>query len=224
VGVFWDVDGTLADSSGLGWRATNAVLAANSLQPVTMEEYHEGTRFTTPERFSWHVSRTTGDPLGLTLGSQFDAMYVDMVTEATTALYPGVRELLDTVVRRAGVEVVFAALSNACGAYVRRVLEVQGLAERFQLQLGADQVARAKPHPDGLEHLARELDIPPHHCVYIGDSPTDGMAGAGAGMEVLGVAWGSHPTSSLATAFPTVLDTPEQLCDAILGLIDNMKI
>ena len=140
VGVFWDVDGTLADSSGLGWRATNAVLAATSLQPVTMEEYHEGTRFTTPERFSWHISQSTGDPLGLTLGSQFDAMYVGMVTEATTALYPGVRELLDTVVRRAGVEVVFAALSNACGAYVRRVLEVQGLAERFQLQLGADQV------------------------------------------------------------------------------------
>ena len=59
VGVFWDVDGTIADSFRLGYDSTNEVMLRNGLSPISEESYHQGTRFTTPARFAWHV---TGNP------------------------------------------------------------------------------------------------------------------------------------------------------------------
>lgn len=54
-----------------------------------------------------------------------------------------------------------AALSNACGAYVRRVLEVNSVPELFSVQLGADDVPAAKPEPDGLLLCCSKLGINP---------------------------------------------------------------
>ena len=222
VGVFWDVDGTLSDSSSLGLQATNAVLAGHALQSVTLAQYHAGTKFPTAERFSWHLTGAFSDPMGARLGRQFDDLHLDMVNEQTTGFYPGITEMLLEVVEEARGEVVYAALSNGCGEYVRRVLACSGLAHLFPLQLGADEVPRAKPRPEGLELLASRLAIPAHHCLYIGDSPTDGAAARAAGMGAVGVAWGAHGGAELAPAFPTVVDTPGQLKEAILGHIDNM--
>ena len=204
VGVFWDVDGTLSDSSSLGWRATNAVLAAQALQPVTLAEYHAGTRFPTNERFSWHLTGSLSDPVGAKLGRQFNDLHLDMVNEQTTGFYPGIKEMLEEVVAEASGEVVYAALSNGCGEYVRRVLACSGLGRLFRLQLGADEVPRAKPRPEGLEHLAACLAIPARHCLYIGDSPTDGEAARAAGMTGVGVAWGAYGISLLESQYFTI--------------------
>ena len=111
-GVFWDVDGTLSDSSSLGLQATNAVLAGHALQPVTLAQYHAGTKFPTAERFSWHLSGAFSDPMGARLGRQFDDLHLDMVNEQTTGFYPGITEMLLEVVEEARGEVVYAALSN----------------------------------------------------------------------------------------------------------------
>ena len=65
------------------------------------------------------------------------------------------------------------ALSNACGAYVCKVLLVNEVSELFKCKLGADDVPKAKPEPDGLLKCCEEMgNLLPERCIYIGDSPT----------------------------------------------------
>ena len=73
-GILFDVDGTLSDSSLLCFEATVAVLEKNGYAPIQMADFHEGTRYTTPARFSWHVTGRTEDPIGKLLGKEFDDM------------------------------------------------------------------------------------------------------------------------------------------------------
>jgi phosphoglycolate phosphatase-like HAD superfamily hydrolase len=158
-GILWDVDGTLSDSFMLGFSSTQTVLENNGKERITEEEYHQGTRLTTPRRLAWHVTGDPDNPIGLSLGQQFDSLYVDLVSPTTAPLYAGMPELLHEL--SSSKKVVLGALSNACGAYVSAVLRENKLKEIFCLGLGADEVPRAKPYPDGLLHCCNVLKLSP---------------------------------------------------------------
>ena len=77
--VLWDVDGTLAATTALGFSATNAVLAARGHRTIAEAEYKQGCVYTTPRRFGWHASGgpdggDPDDPRGQELGDLFDEM------------------------------------------------------------------------------------------------------------------------------------------------------
>lgn len=153
--VLWDVDGTLVDSTLLAWSSTNVVLQRHGYKAVSEAQYEEGARFETPKRMAYHA---TGDPhavdVGLRLARDFDDHYVQLVSMDSVPLYPGLKELITELAEQG---VVLGALSNACGAYVRAVLKAHGYEELFKVQLGADEVPRAKPGPDGLLKCCQPL-------------------------------------------------------------------
>lgn len=62
--VIWDVDGTLAFTTALGFSATNAVLTGDGYPEISENEYQTGTRYTTPQRLAWHATGGLegGDP------------------------------------------------------------------------------------------------------------------------------------------------------------------
>lgn len=211
VGILWDVDGTLADSFSLGYESTVKVLTDNGLDRITHSQYHQGTKLTTPRRLAWHV---TGDPdneIGESLGQQFDDLYVELVNLDTAAFYPGMKNLLKTLSDSYEQHLKYAALSNACGAYAKAVIECNGVSDIFQLSYGADDVPAAKPSPAGLLEMCRILELDPKRCVYIGDSPSDGEAAAAAGMRGVGVTWGSHPVDTVKLAFHEVVHNVDEL-------------
>ena len=218
--VLWDVDGTLSDSFRLGYDSTLSVLKNVGVQ-ITEDQYHQGTKLTTPRRLAWHVTGNPDDPVGVDLGKQFDDLYVELVSTSTAPFYPGIPEVLDVVEKQDGV--VLGALSNACGAYVQAVLRVNGVTGRFRIGLGADEVPAAKPAPDGLLLICNRLGVDPSACIYIGDSPSDGQAAAAAGMKSVGVTWGSHPESTVRPAFTETVHTPDDLSRAILTILDAMR-
>jgi HAD superfamily hydrolase (TIGR01509 family) len=217
--VLWDVDGTLSDSFRLGYDSTLAVLKNVNVE-ITEDQYHQGTKLTTPRRLAWHVTGNPDDPVGVGLGKQFDDLYVELVSTATAPFYSGMMDVLDAVEKQDGV--VLGALSNACGAYVEAVLRVNGVTDRFRIGLGADDVPAAKPAPDGLLFICNRLGVDPSACVYVGDSPSDGHAAAAAGMKSVGVTWGSHPESTVRPAFTETVHTPEDLRRVLLTMLDTM--
>ena len=222
-GVLWDVDGTLSDSSTLGYTSTMKVLQNYGNIRITEEEYHDGTRYTTPHRFAWHVTGDPEDSIGEILGKQFDELYVDLVSTETAGLYPGIRELLTSFCKNHGEYMQMGALSNACGNYVRAVLKANQIDLLFQVQLGADEVPAPKPQPDGLQQCCKSLNLNPCQCVYIGDSPTDGLAATAAGMFAIGVSWGSHPIAKLKETFPIVVDTVHDLNAELERFIEEQE-
>jgi phosphoglycolate phosphatase-like HAD superfamily hydrolase len=222
-GVIFDIDGTLADSWKLGFDATVVVLEKNNVSTIGEEEYHEYTRYATPERLARHAGLLPGDSdfdqVGQRLGDEFDDLYVGLVNTETAGFYPGISSMLGAIPR----DVAVGALTNACVGYAHAVLKTNcpvessgassgGIYSRFQSIRGADDVPTPKPSPDGLYVVCNDLELEPQDCIYIGDSPSDAAAAKAAGMGAIGVLWGSHAEEKVRAApFDHVCRSVEEL-------------
>eukprot|EP00527_Entomoneis_sp_CCMP2396_P006486 CAMPEP_0198139642 /NCGR_PEP_ID=MMETSP1443-20131203/2919_1 /TAXON_ID=186043 /ORGANISM="Entomoneis sp., Strain CCMP2396" /LENGTH=274 /DNA_ID=CAMNT_0043801831 /DNA_START=287 /DNA_END=1111 /DNA_ORIENTATION=- len=204
--VIFDIDGTLADSWKLGFDATNEVLQKNGISVIDEETYHYGCRFTTPNRLARHAglepfesaenddTTTTYESLGAKLAMEFDDLYIDLVSPQTAGFYPGMGDLLLALKE----DVALGCLTNAAVGYGHAVLRENDCHDKFASIRGADNVPKAKPHPDGLWQVCKDLSLEPTDCIYIGDSPSDGTAALAAGMLFIGVTWGSNSKQVLA--------------------------
>ena len=183
--IVWDVDGTLANTTTLAFEATNTVLKKHELPEISLEQYERGSKYTTPKRFSYHAcGDSEGErELGEKLGASFDEYYVGLVTTETAGLFTGIRTIVERTKKTGGVR--HAALSNACGEYARRVVTVNELDSIFEVSLGADDVSKAKPEPEGIRELCEKLNVDVSTAVYVGDAPSDGKAAKAAGVHVL---------------------------------------
>jgi HAD superfamily hydrolase (TIGR01549 family) len=217
--VIFDIDGTLADSWKLGYDATNVVLEKHDIPSITVEAYHEGCIYSTPERLARHVGLIPNDPdfesMGNKLGQEFDEFYVVLVSEKTARFYPGITEILSNLPE----DTKLGALTNACVAYAHAVLKVNskgGDYSRFGSVHGANSVPNPKPSPDGLLEVCKDLGLSPDQCVYVGDSPSDGGAADAAGMPSIGVLWGSNSEEKLRKApFSFICKNVEELASLL---------
>jgi HAD superfamily hydrolase (TIGR01509 family) len=216
--IIFDIDGTLADSFRLGYDATRVVLKNNNLNDITEEIYHDCTIYATPERMARHVGVFPGDgnyeQVSTRLAKEFDDLYIGLVSMETAAFYPGVEEMINCIPETVKV----GALTNAAHEYAHAVLKVNSkedgkIYERFSSIRGADDVPQPKPNPDGLLVVCEDMGgLDPACCVYIGDSPSDGMAAKNAGMAAIGVLWGSHSEEKVRAApFDYVCNSIESL-------------
>lgn len=218
--ILYDVDGTISDSFMLGFKATDEVLKSEGYSSITEDTYHQGTRYTTPQRFAWHA---TGDPedtsgVGDKLGSLFDDYYVKLVSKDTAPLYDGIDSMLRSLPKDYA-DLKQGALSNACGAYVQAVMKANNLEDLMGVMKGADEVPEAKPKGGGLLMCSEIINVSPDECVYVGDSPTDGHAAKAAGYYCsVGVTWGSHPAQTVRAAFDYTVSSVSEL-DTILRQI-----
>ena len=220
--VVWDVDGTLANSTELAFGSTNAVLRASGYDEIDRAEYLIGSKYTTPRRLAWHATKDPDDARGEALGAAFDAAYVELVSRETTGFYEGVKRVVE---RLRASERRQAVLSNACGAYARAVVAANGVSEVMERVYGADDVPAAKPAPDGLALIMREMGVmdDPSTTAYVGDAPSDGAAAKAAGCVAVGVNWGSHNLSEAENArhFDVVFDTVEELEHGLFAVLSR---
>ena len=221
--VLWDVDGTLVESTRLAFDATNEVLAAQGREEINVDEYKIGCKYTTPERFNFHMGLSEGDALGAKLGQIFDDTYVLRVSKETAGLFDGMDRLLRSLALAGHPQ---GALSNACGAYVRAVMTANELDESpgqriglFRVALGADEVPKAKPAADGLLECCEKLGVTPAASVYVGDSPSDGKAASAAGMRSVGVLWGANGKAALEDHFDVLVEDVPGLTRALRDLL-----
>lgn len=223
--VLWDVDGTLVESTKLAFDATNEVLVAAGREPVDVAAYKIGCRYTTPERFNFHLGLPTDEmrAAGVELGQKFDDTYVARVSSETAGLFDGMEGLVRSLAMNGHPQ---GALSNACGAYVRAVMAANKLDEVpgqriaiMKVALGADEVPRAKPHPDGLVVCCEQLGVEAANAIYVGDSPSDGKAAAAAGMRSVGVLWGANPRDKLEGSFDVLAEDVPGLAKALRGFL-----
>src|SRR5207244_13327656 len=70
------------------------------------------------------------------------------------------------------------------------------LAYLFDAVVASDDVARNKPHPDGILRALELLDARPDEAAYVGDSPFDVEAAKRAGVYAVAVGWGGGRKST----------------------------
>lgn len=222
--VFFDVNGTILNSSQLGFELSNRLLRKNGYPIIDFEMYLYSTRYPTAKRFAWYITGNLEDKSGVgeAIAEQYDDQYADAVNSDNAALYPGLERALSQV-KVDILNVKFGALTNECGDFCRNVLKCNQVNNLFLIGLGADDVPAPKPSGTGLIKCANLLGLPVKHCIYVGDSPIDGIAAMNAGMTSVGVTYGSCPSCINSLYFEHLVDTPAQLRRLLVKLLNDIN-
>ena len=192
--VLFDFDGTLADSYPAITASVNHVRGLHGLPPLSESEVRR------------HVGRGPDYLLKATVGPGDTAADVaaykahhPSVLRAGTRLMPGASEALEAL---AGRGLRLAVCSNKPVAFTRALLHILGVAERFALALGPEDVARPKPAPDMLLAALLRLGLSAEQVLYVGDMPVDVQTARAAGVPVWVVPTGSDDVDALTRAKP----------------------
>lgn len=184
--VFFDLDGTLADT---------APDLIGTLHRLQAEQGRQATPFAQLRPMvSNGVRGLLGVGFGLTpdmadyppMARRFLDLYADALC-VETRLFAGMAELLDAL-DDSGI--AWGVVTNKAERFARPIIESLGLTERSRCIVGGDTTARAKPHPDPLLHACQLSGTIPADCLYVGDDLRDITAGRAAGMRTIAAAYG----------------------------------
>lgn len=111
-------------------------------------------------------------------------------------LFPGVREMLKEV-RGAGY--MLAIITSRSGGRLRELLASQGIEREF-VTLKTTSDGPGKPNPFLMRQTLSELHVLKENAVMIGDTTFDMEMAKNSGTFGIGVSWGVHNTSDLASS------------------------
>jgi phosphoglycolate phosphatase len=117
--------------------------------------------------------------------------------KAKTHPYNGIPELLDGLSSR-GVRM--AVLSNKPHPATVEVMEHFFGGWKFDATLGARPGVPIKPDAGAALEVSRQLAVPPEAFLYLGDTNTDMMTAAAAGMFAVGALWGFRTAEELLSS------------------------
>jgi N-acetyl-D-muramate 6-phosphate phosphatase len=184
--VFFDLDGTLADTAPDLAGALNRLLTEQGREAMA---YH---------LLRPHVSAGARGLLRAGFGIAPDApdypalhkRFLDLYEGslcAETTLFAGMAEVLDALDARA---IRWGVVTNKPQRFTLPLMQALGLAGRVAAIVSGDTTARAKPDPMPLLHACDLAGVSPATSVYVGDDLRDVEAGRAAGMRTFAAAWG----------------------------------
>lgn len=135
-------------------------------------------------------------------------------TTAHFVLMAGVAAMLPRLAERYPLAVVTARGARA----TRGFLEQFGLLDQFGAIASAQTTPHTKPYPDPVLWAAKELDVPVEHCLMIGDTTVDILAGKRAGAQTVGVLCGFGSRNEIERAGASlILNTTAELEGVLAG-------
>jgi phosphoglycolate phosphatase len=220
--VVFDLDGTLADTSG------DLIAAAN----VCFRDMGAGDML---DAGTDAATALRGGRAMLTLGLQrlgrahdTDTLdhYYPMLLEAYaadisthTVVYPGAMEAV-AVLKAAGYRV--AICTNKPEGLADQLLHALGVRDAFGAMLGADTLPVRKPDPEHLFETARRAGGDPMQCILIGDTDTDRKTARAAGVPCVLVTFGPAGGDMAALAPEALLNDFADLPGIVARLIGRV--
>ncbi|MFC4668659.1 HAD-IA family hydrolase [Seohaeicola nanhaiensis] len=187
--VIFDLDGTLADTSGDLIAAANHCFRHMGLGDVLDPVRDAGVALRGGRRML---------SVGLDRVTLFDAATVDQYypvlldaysqqIDRHTVLYPGAMEAVEDL-REGGFAV--GICTNKPEALADLLLTRLGVRDAFASLVGADTLSVRKPDPEPLREAARRAGGDPARCLLVGDSDTDRNTARAAGVPSVLVTFG----------------------------------
>jgi len=184
--VFFDLDGTLADTAADLAAPVNQMRAERGLAPLPLEALRPfasmGARGLILKGLGVEREAIEFEALRLDFLARYESAMV-----VSTRLFDGMHEVLESL-ESAGIR--WGVVSNKVERYVRPILDQLGLLQRSVTAVGGDTTAYSKPHPEPLLHAARLAGVQPGRSIYVGDDLRDIEAGRAAGMLTVAAAYG----------------------------------
>ena len=185
-GVFFDLDGTLADTAPDLVAATNLLLVARDLAPKPYEVLRPhasaGARGLLQGAFGITPEHTDFIPLR----DEFFLNY-EKALLVHSKLFDGMDDLLK-IMEEANLP--WGIVTNKSERFTHPLTDLMGLRQRAVSTVSGDTTPHAKPHPEPILHAARIANIDPTKSIYVGDDIRDVLAGKAAGMLTVAAAYG----------------------------------
>ena len=209
--VIFDLDGVLLESEQV-WDA-----AREELTNELGGRWHDRAQRDMMGMSSLEWSRYMHDDLGIALPP--DEISAEVVRRLESLyrehlpLLPGAREAVESLAARWPL----AVASSSNRPLIELVLELAGIAERFEAVVSSEEVERGKPAPDVYLEAARRLGAEPTRCAAIEDSENGLLAARAAGMRVIAIPNRDFPPGEKAlAAASTVLTSLEELTPKVI--------
>jgi len=185
-GVFFDLDGTLADTAPDLVAAANQLLEARNL-PLKPYEFlrpyaSAGARGLLEGAFGISPEH----PDFITLRDEFFANY-EKALLVHSKLFDGVDHLLEQLEQ---ANLPWGIVTNKSERFANPLTDLMGLRQRAVSTVSGDTTPHSKPHPEPILHAARIANIDPTKSIYVGDDVRDVIAGKSAGMLTVAAAYG----------------------------------
>lgn len=184
--VLFDLDGTLIDSAPDLGAAADQMRTDRGLLSLPLSQYRPMVGAGARGMIAIAFAVTPEDAGFEALKEEFLANYEQRLTRHTR-VFDGVAELIERI-GRAGLK--WGVVTNKAARFTVPLTRAMPLFGTAQTIISGDTMPHAKPHPDPLFEAARQLDLPPERCVYVGDDERDMIAGRAAGMSTVAAAYG----------------------------------
>lgn len=213
--VFFDLDGTFADTAPDLAAAANSLRIERGLEPLPLERLRpmasHGARGLLGEAFGL----TPQDDAYPALCEAFLQRYEQGLC-VQTVVFEGLWPVVDSL-EASGL--AWGIVTNKAMRFADPLCRALGITARAAAVVGGDSTPHAKPHPAPLIHAATLAGVEPERCVYVGDDLRDVQAGRAAGMRTVAVAYGYNGKGDAPDAWGAdhFVRTPHEL-GAVLAL------
>ncbi|MDP2261805.1 MAG: HAD-IA family hydrolase [Hydrogenophaga sp.] len=184
--VLFDLDGTLIDSApDLGW-AADQMRIRRGLPSLPAERYRShagsGARGMLKVAFDIDVQHEHYEALK----EEFFLSYESCLVRATRP-FEEVDALLEQLNSR---DVRWGIVTNKSQRFTVPLSRAMDVFRHASTLVSGDTTPHAKPHPAPLLEAARQLNLMPSQCLYVGDDERDIVAGRAAGMRTVAACYG----------------------------------
>ncbi|MBO9446467.1 HAD-IA family hydrolase [Ruegeria sp. R14_0] len=216
--VIFDLDGTLADTSGDLLAAANHCFRHMGHGDVLVHTEDAGVALRGGRMMLTHGLKRVGAYDDATVQTYYpmllEAYAKDIDTH--THFYPGALGAVEEL-RSAGYGV--GICTNKPEALAHQLLTKLGVRDQFASLVGADTLPVRKPDPEPLREAARRAGGHPDLCVLIGDSDTDRNTARAAGVPSVLVTFGPSGEDMAALEPEALLHHFDDLPDVVAQLI-----
>lgn len=171
--VFFDWDGTLADTDNSFYLALEKTLAELGLPPSSPDEYRKngGSRQTLEARYG---------------PDKIDSEIIELLhshySPGAVSLLPFARNMMEFL-KHSGVFIFI--ITNKPHSVVEKELHLTGAMNLVHGFVGDTPGRKKKPSPDNLLYASSCLGVPVRECLMVGDTTNDLFAARSAGMPVV---------------------------------------
>ena len=184
--VLFDLDGTLIDSAPDLAAAADKMRTDRGLTSIPQIQYRAMAGAGARGMIGVAFGLTPQNAEFESLKEEFFCNYEACMTERTY-VFDGVAELI-TQICQSGLK--WGVVTNKSTRFTLPLTQAMPLFNTAQTIISGDTTLYAKPHPAPLLEAARQLNLHPERCAYVGDDERDIIAGRAAGMFTVAAAYG----------------------------------
>lgn len=211
--VLFDLDDTLLDLKEASLISFNKALESHNLRPISMEEMlsYWCMSWTEVIKFiigSDKIQDETRRSIGIEYMNRFNEIHL-----AYSKIFP---EAYDTLSSIHDFGLPIGIVSRRPRAAIEAELKKFRLTNFVNVIVGSDDVRDHKPSPSPVLLATALLNVLPHECALVGDSPDDVQAGELAGVITISVMTGPCKKDA-------VKQHPEIIIEDLSFLIPTLK-